>query len=178
MKTLWSRRELLRSLGVLGTTVLSSALVGCRHIAGAKRASQKPVIQIGGPKGEFVFIPDRLTIQSGETVTWVLQSGGHTVTAYHPRNHSAYQSRIPADAEPWDSELLTEQGAMFAWTFTKEGVYNYFCRPHESLGMVGAIVVGRSLDGPGLAPPQEDLPVAARKKLEELIGWAKSEAAR
>lgn len=174
MSQLWNRRRALRSLGVLGTAALSSVLWGCRH----KKLSPGRIIQIGGPKGEFVFLPDRLTIKPGETVTWVLQSGGHTVTAYHPKNHSAYRSRIPADAEPWDSGLLTEKGVTFAWTFTREGVYNYFCRPHESVGMVGAIVVGRSLDGPGLTPPQEDLPIAARKKLEELIAWAKSESER
>lgn len=162
-----TRRTLLRSLGLLGAVALSSALVGCKH-------EKSKVIAIGGPKGEFVFVPDRVKIKPGETVTWVLQSGGHTVTAYHPKNHSAYQSRIPSDAEPWDSELLVERGATFVWTFTHEGVYNYFCRPHESLGMVGAIVVGRALDGPGLAPPQEDLPIAARKKLEELTAWAKT----
>jgi plastocyanin len=162
-----TRRELMRRLGLVGAVALSSALVGCKH-------EKSKIIAIGGPKGEFVFIPDRLRIQLGETVTWVLQSGGHTVTAYHPNNHSAYQSRIPVGAEPWDSGLLTEKGATFSWTFNTEGVYNYFCRPHESLGMVGAIVVGRTQDDePGLAPPQEDLPIAARRTLEELIAWAK-----
>lgn len=172
MSQLWNRRRVLRSLGVLGTVALSSVLWGCRH----EKLSSGRIIQMGGPKGEFVFLPDRLKIQPGETVMWALQSGGHTVTAYHPKNHSAYQSRIPVEAEPWDSELLVERSATFAWTFTKEGVYNYFCRPHESVGMVGAIVVGRPLDGPGLALPQAGLPTLARKKLEELIAWAKSGA--
>jgi plastocyanin len=164
-----TRRELLRGLGLFGAAALSSALVGCKH-------EKSKIIAIGGPKGEFVFVPDRLKIQPGETVTWVLQSGGHTVTAYHPANHSAYQGRIPLGAEPWDSELLTEKGATFSWTFDTEGVYNYFCRPHESIGMVGAIVVGRPLEGPGLALPQAELPTLARKKLEELIAWAKGGA--
>lgn len=172
MSQLWNRRRVLRSLSVLGTVAFSGVLWGCKH----EKFPSGRIIQIGGPKGEFVFLPDRLKIQPGERVTWVLQSGGHTVTAYHPKNHSAYQSRIPIEAEPWDSELLTEKGATFAWTFTKEGVYNYFCRPHESIGMVGAIVVGSPLDGPGLAPPQAELPLRARKKLEELIAWAKSGA--
>lgn len=176
MSKTWSRRRLLRGLGVLSTAVLISALVGCRHTVGANGRSPRHIIQIGGPKGEMVFIPDRLKIKPGETVTWVLQSGGHTVTAYHPKNHSAYQVRIPNEAEPWDSELLLEKGATFAWTFDKEGIYNYFCRPHESIGMVGAILVGRPLDGPGLALPQAELPALARKKLEELIAWAKSES--
>ncbi len=170
MKEIWSRRGFLRSLGVLSTVVLGSSLLGCKH----EKLSAGRFIQIGGPKGEFVFTPDRLRIQVGETITWILQSGGHTVTAYHPKNHSAYPVRIPSEAEPWDSGLLVQKGATFSWVFDREGVYNYFCRPHESIGMVGAIVVGRPLEGPGLAPPQAELPIAARKKLEELIAWAKS----
>lgn len=163
-------------LSALGTVAVAGAVGGlltsCKH----EKLSAQRVIQIGGPRGEFVFVPDRLRIRPGETVTWIVQSGGHTVTAYHPTNHSAYQSRIPLGAEPWDSELLTEKGATFSWTFDTEGVYNYFCRPHESIGMVGAIIVGRALDGPGLAPPQAELPALARKKLEELIAWARSGA--
>ncbi len=170
MKEIWSRRRVLRSLGLFSTVVLGSSLLGCKH----EKLSSKLTIQIGGPKGEVVFIPDRLRIKPGETVTWVLQSGGHTVTAYHPKNHSAYQARIPVEAEPWDSGLLVQKDATFAWVFDREGVYNYFCRPHESMGMVGAIVVGRPLEGPGLAPPQAELPLAARKRLGELVAWAKS----
>ncbi|MCI2429314.1 halocyanin [Candidatus Acetothermia bacterium] len=173
MKTLWSRRRVLSALGTGAFAgALGGLLTGCKH----EKFSAQRVIQIGGPKGEMVFIPDRLKIKPGETVTWVLQSGGHTVTAYHPKNHSAYQARIPNEAEPWDSDLLVEKGATFAWTFDREGVYNYFCRPHESVGMVGAILVGRPLDGPGLALPQAELPALARKKFEELIAWAKSES--
>ncbi len=173
MKRAWSRRRVLSALGTVAVAgAVGGLLAGCKH----EKLSAQRVIQIGGPRGEFVFVPDRLRIRLGETVTWIVQSGGHTVTAYHPTNHSAYQSRIPLDAEPWDSELLLEKGATFSWTFDREGVYNYFCRPHESLGMAGAIIVGRALDGPGLALPQAELPALARKKLEELIAWAKSGA--
>jgi len=130
-------------------------------------------VSLGGQKGELIFSPDRLRIQPGQKVTWVLQSGGHTVTAYHPKNHSEYLARIPQGAEPWDSDLLVQKDARFSWTFTTEGVYHYFCRPHESVGMVGAIVVGKPLDGPAMTPPQEELPELARRKLEELIAWAR-----
>ena len=36
-------------------------------------------------------------------------------------------------------------------TLTVEGVYDYFCIPHERAGMVGRIVVGEAT-GPGAEP--------------------------
>ena len=58
--------------------------------------------------------------------------------------------RIPEAAKPWDSGYLLP-GHSFATTLTVEGVYDYFCRPHEMAGMVGRIVVGRP-GGPGARP--------------------------
>jgi len=173
LQTHSNRRGFLKRLGFLGITALAGSLVGCRpeEFFGSKTKALK--VMVGGPKGGLVFVPDRMRIQPGEKVTWVLHSGGHTVTGYHPKNHSEYRARIPEGAEPWDSDLLVDKGATFSWTFLLEGVYHYFCRPHESVGMVGVIVVGRPLDGPGLAAPQEELPGLARQKLEELISWAK-----
>ena len=43
--------------------------------------------------------------------------------------------------------------------------------------MVGTIVVGQALDGPGTAAIQPEISVAARQKLEEQMAWAKSAAA-
>ena len=69
---------------------------------------------------------------------------------------SNHELRIPEGAEPWDSGVLQtqapEKGSTFEHTFTQEGVYDYFCRPHEAAGMVGRIVVGRPLEGPGTRP--------------------------
>jgi len=165
-----SRRSFLKGLGLLSVTALASSLFGCRP----EKLSKTPIIALGGPKGELAFFPDRLKIQPGQPLTFILQSGGHTATAYHPKNHSLYQSRIPEGAKPWDTDLLTQKGAIFSWKFETEGVYHFFCRPHESIGMAGAIVVGRALNGPGFSTPQKELPPLAQKKLSELIAWAKS----
>lgn len=49
--------------------------------------------------------------------------------------------RIPEGARPRDSGCLTDPGTIFEVTLEAEGVYDYFCRPHEAAGMVGRIVV-------------------------------------
>jgi hypothetical protein len=44
-----------------------------------------------------------------------------------------------------------EKGAHFEVTLTIEGVYDYYCMPHELAGMVGRIIVGKP-SGPGALP--------------------------
>ena len=131
---------------------------------------------MGGTAGELAFIPDRLVIQPGEAVRWVVQSAGHSTTAYHPDSHALYESRIPAAAKPWDSGVLLNVGENFEHRFDEPGVYQYYCIPHEGSGMVGTIVVGTAADGPGTSGVQEEVPVAARTKLEELADWARQQS--
>jgi plastocyanin len=40
-----------------------------------------------------------------------------------------------------DQEMDAGETKIFNFTFSKAGVYKLFCIPHESLGMVGEIVV-------------------------------------
>ena len=44
-----------------------------------------------------------------------------------------------------------QPGAHFDVTFRVEGVYDYYCLPHEAAGMVGRIIVGHPA-GPGALP--------------------------
>ena len=101
---------------------------------------------------EVWFDPIGVRIEPGQTVRWLMASPGnpHTTTAYHPRNAN-HSLRIPEAAEPWDSGFLVQPGDRFQVTLTVEGVYDYFCLPHELAGMVGRIVVGRP-GGPGTQP--------------------------
>ena len=113
------------------------------------------------------FVPHVVHVEPGGTVEWVVASDAHDTTAYHPETHGS-QQRIPDDATPWESELLSEDGETFERTFDREGVYDYVCTPHEGDGMVGTVVVGwpDPDDQPGLQPPSDDLPETAAEQLE------------
>jgi plastocyanin len=87
------------------------------------------------------FLPHVVHVEKGGTVEWVVKSGSHDTKAYHPETHGS-QQRIPDDAEPWASDLLSEEGDTFTRTFEIEGVYDYVCTPHEEMGMIGSIIVG------------------------------------
>src|SRR3954468_21808115 len=113
------------------------------------------------PEGAHVgFDPIGLRIRPGTTVRWVVEANVHTTTAYHPAN-DYHPLRIPEGAEPWNSDYLVEPGQAFEVTPVVEGIYDYFCTPHEIAGMVGRIIVGQP-GGPGARPPGEEVPAAAR----------------
>ena len=113
------------------------------------------------------FIPHVVHIEQGGSVTWVLESGSHDTKAYHPETHGP-QQRIPNDAEPWASELLSEDGETFERTFEAEGIYDYVCTPHEEMGMIGSIIVGwpDPDSQPGLESPSAEYPETVTDQLE------------
>jgi plastocyanin len=88
------------------------------------------------------FDPVGLRVQPGQTIRWINQDPGnsHTATAYHPKNFER-PLRIPEGAEPWNSDYLLPDES-FSVTLTVEGVYDFYCIPHEHAGMVGRVIVG------------------------------------
>ncbi|TVQ40790.1 MAG: hypothetical protein EA403_00335 [Spirochaetaceae bacterium] len=105
--------------------------------------------------------PIGLHVEPGTTIRFVNRSGMHSSTAYHPDN--GRENRIPDGAQAWDSGLLARRNESFEVTLTVEGVYDYFCIPHEAMGHVGRIVVGDP--NAFAARPADGLPQAVRDAL-------------
>ena len=77
------------------------------------------------------FIPNPVTIDIGDTVTWEnVDNAAHTVT-----------SGSPADGPDgvFDSSLIMAGGASFSHTFDAAGTYDYFCMVHP--WMSGVVIV-------------------------------------
>lgn len=83
------------------------------------------------------FSPDTLTIRVGDTVRWVWQDDGHTVTSGARAADGLFCS--PRDAS-CGSAPTSSAGDTYDHTFTTPGAYPYFCRPHREM-MTGTIVV-------------------------------------
>lgn len=97
----------------------------------------------GTARGEKVwFAPRGLAVAPGTAIRFVNRdpANSHTATAYHPAILDRVR-RIPMAAAPWDSDFLLP-GEGFEVTLTATGVYDFYCQPHEPMGMVGRIVVG------------------------------------
>lgn len=117
---------------------------------------------------EYHFDPHVTWVEVGGTVTWTLESGTHTATAYHPDND---QPRlVPEGSDPWDSGAMSEEGETFEHTFETEGVYHYLCTPHEQFGMLATVIVGHPHleDQRALEVIPEDKPEEVHGKLESL----------
>jgi plastocyanin len=169
------------ALAALGAWVLLSAERGpSRDAAGSQAETLRavaPPLRLPGEArtyvvflrvegGRFFFDPAALHLEPGEEVLWVNLGDNHSTTAYHPANGKPL--RIPEGADPWDSGILGlgDVGIAFSYTFRVEGTYDYFCMPHEFLGMVGRIVTGRP-GGPAEATSiaNADLPQAVREEM-------------
>jgi len=117
-------------------------------------------------RGSNVFEPTLLKLEVGETLRWVGEGSSHTVTFYHEANDR--QHRTPEGVEGLDASISNGEEVVF--TFEEPGVYDYYCSPHESTGMVGSVIVGETdnPEQPGLKKPGEDIPDAAASALEGL----------
>jgi len=99
--------------------------------------------------GAVGFDPIGVLLQPGQTVRWICDANVHTTTAYSPKNNN-HSLRIPKEAQSWASDFLLP-GEQFEVNLTVEGVYDYYCAPHEMAGMVGRLIVGHP-SGPGALP--------------------------
>lgn len=114
------------------------------------------------------FEPHVVWVETGGTVTWTNESGGHSTTAYHPENDEP--QLVPDEAAAWDSGVLSDEGATFDHTFETEGVYHYYCTPHETAGMIGSVIVGEpDPETPSaLGEPPSEKSETVRDKLTDL----------
>ena len=154
-----TRREILGAGGGLAAALsLSSLAVWGGEIVEIKMQ--------GNEDGSHVwFDPIGILIKPGQTIRWTNLNPGnsHTTTAYNPTNFER-PLRMPTAAKSWDSDYLLPDES-FSVTFTEQGVYDYYCIPHEHAGMVGRIVVGRpeAHDWTELTGANGDLPEEAVK---------------
>lgn len=90
-------------------------------------------VEVGaqGNNGANAFAPAAIEITPGTTVTWKWVNGYHNVVATGDQFSSG---------EP-------EQNATFEHTFETIRTVYYYCEPHRSMGMKGAIIVSESNSG-------------------------------
>lgn len=93
---------------------------------------------------EFFFDPVGLHVKPGEIVSFTTHDPGlHTVTAFDPKFNEPPFLLLP-DRVPTEYAFTSPpvaEGDSWLYKFTTKGVYDLFCLPHVSLGMVMRIVV-------------------------------------
>lgn len=113
--------------------LLTTALVLLAVPAFAKEYTIKEISDPAGKK-PYSFSPANLTIQPGDTVTFVnAQEDMHDVMFVN----------VPKGVDEMImSPMHEKEGDTFSHTFTVPGTYQYHCHPHEQLGMKGTLIVG------------------------------------
>jgi len=175
------------------TETTASATTTAQTTASSDSESPPGADQLGGPDdlqsaptvevvtldsdagaGQFVFTPAVVWVVSGATVAWEWTSGSHSVTSYHPDN-ADHSLRVPSETSAFDSGVESAE-ATFEHTFETPGVYNYYCTPHEGLGMVGLVIVEGPNGGPGTTSPEDVQSGSAKESLSGLLRLAEIEA--
>lgn len=114
---------------------LTAALV---LLAGPALAKEYTIQEVSDPAGDkpYYFSPDKLTIQPGDTVTFVnAQEDMHDVMFVG----------VPKGVDEMImSPVHNKEGEKFSHTFTTPGTYDFHCHPHEALGMKGTLIVGQA----------------------------------
>lgn len=99
------------------------------------RGESEVTVTVGGGSSGLAFLPTNLWIDKGTKVTfeWAGSKSHNVVFESKPEG---------SDVTGYDT---VESGVSFSTTFGTGGIYKYFCQPHKSLNMLGAIAVGEDV---------------------------------
>jgi len=124
---------------VLGTAAVlgAASLAGCfasgdADETGPTESSNAVVV---GPGGEYSFAPEEVTASVGETLRWTWDSANHNIVVQGQPDGADWQGT------EGDASTTYEEGHVYEHAFETAGTYEYYCQPHEGLGMVGRVVV-------------------------------------
>jgi plastocyanin len=154
-------RHLITALGI-ATLACGGGEKAGQQKQSAPPAGGQPMAQAAAPattgtvhdvkmelaNSKYQYNPAQLTIKVGDTVRWINFSGG-------PHNVSFYADKVPAGAAdvlnaamasrmgPLSGPLFTDSLATYNVSFANAptGTYQYYCIPHEAMGMKGTLTV-------------------------------------
>lgn len=86
--------------------------------------------------------PSSINVAVGGTVTFKIVGGGPHPVGAGPVTAAPNGDNSFNPGKCGDIASMTANGSTCSITFTKAGTYQYFCKVHYALGMVGTIVVG------------------------------------
>jgi pseudoazurin len=129
--------------------ILAAALAASISVTSAQAAEVEVKMLNMGPGGMFVFQPNVVKIQPGDTVHFIASDKGHNV--------ESIEGMLPEGATPFTGAINKD----LTVTFDKSGIYGFRCKPHYGMGMVGAVIVGepvnlaaaKAVEQPGKAKP-------------------------
>jgi plastocyanin len=137
------------AFAALAITTLTAVTVASAAAARtAPRAVRTHEVKMITDAGKQLFEPKQITIQAGDTVKWVTESGSHNVAFWAdslPANAAELlRKTMPEQEKDLSSPRKPGKGNSYSISFAgmPKGVYKYFCTPHLTRGqMVAQITV-------------------------------------
>mmetsp|Transcript_46192 Transcript_46192/g.55980 ORF Transcript_46192/g.55980 Transcript_46192/m.55980 type:complete len:249 (-) Transcript_46192:257-1003(-) len=100
-------------------------------------AAETKEVKMGSDSGLLAFVPAKITICKGDSVTWINNKGGpHNVVF----DEDGIPDGVSQEAISMD-EQLGEEGETFTRKFDTPGTYAYYCEPHRGAGMEATLIV-------------------------------------
>ena len=107
-------------------------------------------------KRKMVFSQEIVTIEPGESVTWLATDKGHNV-------------QLIDGPDGVELEKKSKISKDVTITFDAPGVYVYVCTPHATMGMIGIVVVGELTQEAIDAVRDAKVRGKSKKKFEALL---------
>lgn len=113
----------------------------------APRANKNHIVKMITDDGKQLFDPVDLTIQAGDTVTWLAVSGSHNVGFWPdsiPKGAEAVlRKAMPDTIDTLLGERKPTKGDTYVVVFAgaPKGLYKYYCKPHLKKMMVGTLTI-------------------------------------
>ncbi|WP_072619788.1 plastocyanin [Spirulina major] len=126
---------MLKKLGLILSTVL--LVVASFALTAQPAAAAEYTVKMGADSGLLKFDPETLTIESGDTVKFVMNKLGPHNAVFGKGPDGAALSKLSKD------QLLFSPGESYTSDFSgaPAGEYEYYCQPHRAAGMVAKIIV-------------------------------------
>ena len=105
---------------------------------------------------KMVYSEDVVTIDVGDTITWVPTAKGHNV-------------EFVAGPDGWDIPKKSKNNKEVSITFDVPGVYVYVCTPHATMGMLGVVMVAEGGEVPMNDVSKAKVRGKSKKKLKTLL---------
>ncbi len=143
MSVRYIRVAFLALATVLGVTAVRSASARALPPRAAKKWEIKMITQ----DGKQVFEPAKLTIQAGDTVSWLAVSGSHNVGFWAdsvPKGAvELLRKAMPDTIAPLLGVRKPTKGDTYEVVLTgmPKGIYKYYCKPHLNKMMVAELTI-------------------------------------
>ena len=107
-------------------------------------------------KRKMVFSEEIVTIEPGQSITWLASDKGHNV-------------QMIAGPKGVDLPGKSKISKDVTLSFDNPGVYVYVCTPHATMGMIGVVVVGEATEEAIKAVEKAKVRGKSKKKLQKLL---------